>query len=46
MDLFDYALYLADGEGWHTLRFSVDDRQATGYLLVLAVSHRVGKIRV
>jgi hypothetical protein len=45
-DLFDYALYLFDGENWHTFRFSVDDRQATGYLFVVAVSHRPGKARI
>ena len=43
-DCFDYVLYLADAEGgWHTLRFTVNDRQATGYLFVVAVSHRLGK---
>jgi hypothetical protein len=44
-DLFDYVLYLGDGTNWHTLRFSVDDRQATGYLFVVAVSHQHGKVR-
>jgi len=43
-DLFDYLLYTFDGNGWHTLRFSVDDRQATGYLIVVAVSHKYGKV--
>lgn len=42
-DLFDYVLYLFDGDNWHTFRFSVDDRQATDYLFVLAVSHQLGK---
>ena len=42
-DLFDYVLYLFDGENWHTFRFSVDDRQATGLLFVVAVSHRPGR---
>jgi hypothetical protein len=42
-DLFDYVLYVFDGVSWHTLRFSVDDRQATGFLFVVAVSHRLGK---
>jgi hypothetical protein len=46
-DLFDYVLYLADGnDAWHTFRFSVDDRQATGYLFVVGVSHRPGKVRM
>ena len=45
-DLFDYVLCLADQDkNWHTLRFSVDDRQATGYLFVNAVSYRIGKAR-
>ncbi len=45
-DLFDYVLCLADGDdNWHTLRFSVDDRQATDYVFVVAVSHRPGKAR-
>ena len=43
-DLFDYVLYLAEADGtWHTLRLSVDDVMATGYLFVVAVSHRTGK---
>lgn len=42
-DLFDYVLHFCDGDSWHTFRFSVDDRQATGYLFVVAVSHRPGK---
>ncbi len=46
-DLFDYILFLAEADGrWHTLRFSVDDRQATGYLFVVAVSHQAGKARI
>jgi hypothetical protein len=46
-DLFDYVLYLADDQNdWHTFRFSVDDRQATGFLFVVAVSHRQGKLRI
>ena len=45
-DLFDYALYFCDGDTWHTFRFSVDDRQATDYLFVVAVSHLPGKIRI
>ena len=44
-DLFDYVLNLFDGENWQTFRFSVDDRQATGYLVVVAVSRRAGKRR-
>jgi len=43
-DLFDYVLCLFDGENWHTFRFSVDDRQATGLLFVVAVGHRPGKV--
>jgi hypothetical protein len=39
--LFDYVLFVFDGETSHTLRFSVDDRQAQDYLFVLAVSHQV-----
>jgi hypothetical protein len=43
-DFFDYVLYLADANNdWHTLRFTVNDRQADGYLFVVAVSHRLGK---
>jgi hypothetical protein len=34
-DLFDYVLHLADGDNWHTFRFSVDDRQATDTSLSL-----------
>ena len=37
--LFDYVQRVYDGETWHTLRFSVDDRQAEGSLFVVAVSH-------
>lgn len=43
--LFDYPLYVGDDENWHTFRFSVDDHQAQGYLFVVAVSHRTGKLR-
>ena len=42
-DFFDYVLQHHDGLRWHTLRFSVDDRQATGYLFVTSVRHRPGK---
>jgi hypothetical protein len=43
-DFFDYVLYLADAnDDWHTLRFTVSDRQAEGHLFVVAVSHRLGK---
>jgi hypothetical protein len=45
-DLFDYVLNLFDGEDWHTFRFSVDDRQATDYLFVVAVSHRPGRFPI
>jgi hypothetical protein len=46
-DFFDYALYLADTEDdWHTLRFTVNDKQAPGFLFVHAVSHRKGKARM
>ena len=45
-DLFDYALYLVEDGNWHTFRFSVDDRQATGYLFVVAISHKPGKISI
>src|SRR5947207_2132034 len=46
-DYFDYVLYVADANGdWHTLRFTVSDRQAEGYLFVVAVSHRLGKGRL
>jgi hypothetical protein len=41
--LFDYILRGHDGESWHTLRFSVDDRQAEGRLFVVAVSHKADK---
>ena len=44
-DLFDYVVNHFDGENWHTLRFSVDDRQATDYLIVVALSHKPGKFR-
>jgi hypothetical protein len=44
-DLFDYDLNLFDGEKWQTLRFSVDDRQATGYLFVVGFAHELGKSR-
>jgi hypothetical protein len=42
-DLFNYDVYLFDGSNWHSFRFSVDDRQATGFLFVVAVRHRLGK---
>ena len=42
-DLFDYVLHLYDGDGWRTIRFSADDRQAAGYLFVVAVSQRPGR---
>jgi hypothetical protein len=41
--LFDYVVHVADGEDWHTLRFSVDDTTAQETLLVVAVSHRPGR---
>jgi hypothetical protein len=44
-DLFDYVVNHFDGEAWHTLRFSVDDRQATNYLIVVALSYKPGKFR-
>lgn len=44
-DLFDYVLNLADEDAnWSTFRFSVDDRQATGYLFVVAVARSPGKV--
>ena len=43
-DFFDYKLCFADAnDDWHTLKFTVNDRQADGYLFVVAVSHRLGK---
>jgi len=45
-DYFEFVLQLADENGnWHTLSFSVDDKQAEGYLFVDAVTHRKGKSR-
>ena len=45
-DLFDYVLYVVDRDsGWHTLRFSVNDCMATDHLIVMAVSHKKGKVR-
>lgn len=42
-----FELYLADNNGdWHTFRFVVNDRQADGFLFVMSVSHRLGKMRV
>ncbi len=43
--LFDYVLYLCNGEDWITLRFSVNDTTA-GYLFVEAVTRRIGKERI
>ena len=46
-DLFDYVVNFFDGNGWHTLRFSIDDRQARdGLLFAVGVSHRAGRFRV
>jgi hypothetical protein len=45
-DYFDYLVNLFDEEGWHTLRFTVDDRQAADHLFVDGVSHRSGRFRV
>jgi hypothetical protein len=46
-DFFEYVLNLADANGdWHTMRFTVNDRQAEGFLFVVAVSHRLGKRRM
>lgn len=40
-DLFSYVTHILDGnKTWHTLVFSVDDRQATGYLIVVGVTDR------
>ncbi len=45
-DYFDYYVNLADeNDEWHTLRFTVDDRQAAGYLFVMGVGYRPGKVR-
>ncbi len=44
--LFDYPLYFCDGENWITMRFSVNDTTAAGYLFVVAVSCAVGKVRL
>jgi hypothetical protein len=44
-DLFDYVINLFDGKKWHTLHFSVDDRQATGYLFVVGFANEPGKRR-
>jgi hypothetical protein len=44
-DYFDYLINLFDDAGWHTLRFTVDDRQAAGYLFVDGVSHGPGRFR-
>lgn len=44
-DYFDYLVNLFHEEGWHTLRFTVDDRQAAGRLFVDGVSHRPGRFR-
>lgn len=33
--LFEYVLVIYDGADWHTLRFSVDDTTAVGYLFVV-----------
>ncbi|HJT77342.1 MAG TPA: hypothetical protein VJ739_09100 [Gemmataceae bacterium] len=38
-DLFFYDMRLWDGARWHSLYFSVDDRQATDYLFVVAVAY-------
>jgi hypothetical protein len=39
VDLFDYVIHFHDGEIWHTLRFSVNDREAQGFAFVEGVSH-------
>ena len=44
-DYFNYLVNLVDEEGWHTLCFTVDDRQAAGHLFVDGVSHRLGRFR-
>jgi hypothetical protein len=44
--LFDYAVCFFDGENWRTFRFSVDDCTAQDHPIVVAVSHRLGRIRV
>ncbi len=44
-DYFDYPLYLPENDyNWHTFRFSVNDRQAPGYLFVDSVSHTLGAV--
>lgn len=45
-DLFFYDLQVGNEEDWRTLRFSVDDRQATGYLFVVAVSYGPGRLLI
>ncbi len=41
--LFDYYIRVLDVDNkWHTLRFSVDDSTAAGYLLIAAVSDKPG----
>ena len=42
--LFVYPLYVAEGDRWHTLRFSVDDSMSQDHLFVLDMSHEVGKV--
>jgi hypothetical protein len=44
--LFDYFLWVCDGQNWQTLRFSVDDCKAADRVFVLAVSSCPGKVRV
>ncbi len=45
-DYFDYILYFANEQGeWSTFRFTIDDKQAQGYLIVAAVSYCKGKAR-
>jgi hypothetical protein len=46
-DYFEYPLYLADeNDVWHTFVFLVNDRQADGFLFVVSLGHRLGKIRL
>ncbi len=43
-NLFNYRLHtLDDDDNRHTLYFAIDDSMASGYLLIAAVSHRLGK---
>jgi hypothetical protein len=44
--LFVYAVYLAEGENWHTFEFYVDDTLADTHLFVIDVVHTLGKNRI